>query len=351
MFDFSTGAREPRLSRARVSAAVVVAILSVPLVVVGIAGRWATGTLLDNSAVSSTTATILAEPAVVSAMGDFLGEELMSLYEENFDVSSKLPESLQDEGKVIKAALQEELKSQATTLVGSGAVQDLLSQLVTGFHSQLVSALEPDADAAPSGVTLNLVPVATELMRGLQDKGLLPGDMEIPVIDLELPPAAQVSALSEALKIELPEELGSVEVFSADEVATDSKELSDARRAVSTVKLVSWLALGVSAVLLVALWFIVGSRRAASIMIGAVLLAAGAVGLALAVRAPDLVASGIEDALAQEALRVTISDLGSGLRTSNVVTSLLGALIIAGALWGPAMSRRIRSARRARTAI
>ncbi|MFM9083128.1 MAG: hypothetical protein ACKOQ7_04430 [Actinomycetota bacterium] len=98
MSDSSTGPREPRLSRARVSEAVVVAILSVPLVVVGLAGRWATGTLLDNSAVSSTTATILAEPAVVSAMGDCLGEVLMSVSEENFAVSSKVPESLQDEG-------------------------------------------------------------------------------------------------------------------------------------------------------------------------------------------------------------------------------------------------------------
>lgn len=331
--------------------AVVLAILCVPLGVVGLAGRWATGTLLDNSAISSTAATTLAEPAVVSAMGDFLGEELMSLYEENLDVSSKLPASLQDEGKVIKAALQEELKSQATTLVGSGAVQELLSRLIAGFHAQLVTALEKDADSAPSGVTLNLVPVATELMRGLQDKGLLPGDMEIPVIDLELPPAAQVSALSEALKIELPEELGSVEVFSAEELATDSKELSDARRAVSTVKLGSWLALGVSALLLVAIWFIVGSRRAALTLIGAVLLVSGLLGLVLSARVPGLVAGNIEDSLAQDALRVTISVLGSGLRTTNMVTSLLGALIIAGALWGPVLSGPIRSMRRDRTAI
>lgn len=333
-----------RPSTWRIIGAAFLGLLMVPALLVAVTGRWVTGTVLDTGAVSERAQVILAEPAVVSAMGDFLGAELMGIYEENFDFSSALPPALQEEGKVIEAALEAELKAQATSLVGSGAVQELLGQLVTGFHSQMVEVVDEGGTAAKA-VTLNLVPVATELMKGLQDQGLLPGDLEIPVIDTALDPADQVAALSKALKIDLPEDMGSVEVFNAEEVAIESKELADARQAVSTVRTVAWVSLLVSFVLLVGIWFASGSRRTAGIIIGATMATSGSLGLVLSSRAPDLVADSIEDALAREALRVTVADLGSGLRATHAALAVVGVVVIASGIWGPALYARMGALR------
>lgn len=313
--------------------------------IVAVTGRWITGTVLDTDNISSRAEVILAEPAVVSAMGDFLGGELMSLYEDNTDVISSLPPALQEKGRIIEAALEAELKTQATTLVGSGAVQELLSQLITSFHSQMVAVID-DAGTTTEPVTLNLVPVATELMRGLQDKGLLPGDLEIPVIDPTLEPADQVAALSTALKVDLPDEMGSVEVFSAEEVAAESKELADARRAVSTVRTIAWGSLVLSLLLLVGIWFLSGSRRAGAILVGVVGCIAGIAGLVTSSIVPTLVTDSIEDVLAKEAVSVTITELGSGLRLTNVFLLVVGLLTIALGIWGSSLSARINSMRR-----
>ena len=326
-------------------AATLLGVVSLPFAIVAITGRWATGTLLDTNAVSERADTILAEPAVVSAMGDFLGSELMSLYEDNLDITESLPPDLQKKGKVIKAALEAELTEKATSLVGSGTVQETLSQLVTGFHAQMVGVLDDAPATQGSGVTLNLVPVATELMKGLQESGLLPEKLEIPEIDQNLPPKDQVAALSKALEIDLPDEMGSVEVFSADEIATQSEDLQNARNAVSTARTVSWATLAASLVMFVGVYFLAGSRRAAAVIIGAVLTLAGVAGVVFSSRVPDLVANGIDDALAKEAVRVSINDLGSGLRTSNIVVAILGLLVIVGGIWGPTVVGAVRSSK------
>lgn len=332
-----------RLSKGRITAAALLGVVALPFVVVAITGRWATGTLLDTTAVSKKADQILAEPAVVSAMGDFLGEELMSLYEENVDITSSLPPGLQEQGKVIEEALKAELTDKATTLVGSGAVQDTLSRLVTGFHSQMVGVLDDSATSMGSGVTLNLVPVATELMKGLQESGLLPEKFTIPEIDQNLPPKEQVAALSKALEVELPDEMGSVEVFSAEEVATRSDDLENARQAVSTIKTVAWATLAGSLVLFLGIYFVSGSRRAAAVVIGAVLFASGLAGAIFSSRVPDLVADGIDDVLAKEAVRVSINDLGSGLRTTNVVIFIVGLVVVAAGIWGQTLVGAVRS--------
>lgn len=329
-------------SKGRVVAASLLGVVSLPLVVVAITGRWATGTLLDTGAVSAKADKILAEPAVVSAMGDFLGKELMSLYEDNLDITSSLPAGLQEQGKVIEEALRAELTDKATSLVGSGAVQETLSQLVTGFHSQMVGVLDDSPQQAPSGVTLNLVPVATELMKGLQESGLLPEKLSIPAIDGNLPPKEQVAALSAALEVDLPDEMGSVEVFSAEEVASRSEDVENARQAVSTVRTVSWATLVGSLLLFVAIYFLSGSRRAATVIMGAVIALSGLAGVVFSSRVPDLVADGIDDVLAKEAVRVSIDDLGSGLRTTNVVVAVVGVLAVAGGIWGRSFLRVVR---------
>lgn len=338
--------RSPKkASRGRVVAASIVGFLTVPILVVAITGRWASGTLLDTSDVTKKTEQILAEPAVVSAMGDFLGEELMQIYDENVDIVESLPKELQEQGKVIEDALRKELTVKATSLVGSGMVQETLTQLVGGFHSQMVGVLEDDPQSAASAVTLNLVPVATELMKGLQDSGLLPDDLKIPEIDLTLAPEQQVDALSKALEIELPTEMGSVEVFSADDVAKRNDNVEDARKAVSTGQTVGWIALIASLVLIVCIWFLAGSRRAGSVIAGVTLAIAGIVGLVFARQIPGIVATNIDDDLAREAVRVSIQTLGSGLTTTNIVVTALGCVSIAAGTWGTSVIERV-SARR-----
>lgn len=323
--------------------AVLLGILAVPAMVTAVAGRWASSTLLDNGKFADQTKTIIAEPAVVSAMGKFIGEELMQIYEDNLDFSSSLPESLQDEGRVVEEALKAELTEQATALVGSGPVQSTISQLVSAFHSQLVDVLEDKPSVGSQAVSLNLVPVVTELMKGLQEKGLLPKDLAIPVIEASLPPAAQVAALSDALGMELPDEMGSVEVFSAEDVADVNEDLRNARDAVTALRLISWIALGGAFLLIVSMWFLTGSRRLAGIFIGTTAALAGSTGLVIAGRLPGLVADAIDDELASEAVRVAITVLEGGLRTTNIVLVVVGVLSIVTAVSGRRILARFSS--------
>ena len=332
-----------KTSKGRIVAASILGFLTVPFVVIAVAGRWATGTLLDTPAVTNKTEQILAEPAVVSAMGDFLGKELMQIYEENLDITESLPDSLQEQGKVIEDALRAELTDKATSLVGSGVVQATLTQLVGGFHSQMVGVLDDKPTAVETAVTLNLVPVATELMKGLQESGLLPKELAIPEIDLALAPKEQVAALSKALEIELPDEMGSVEVFSADEIENRNENVENARQAVSIARTIGWVAIAASIVLIIAIWFLAGSRRSAAVVIGSTLVTAGIVGIAFAGQIPALVAENIDDVLAREAVRVSIQTLGSGLSTTNVAVVVIGVLAIAAGTLGPSILSRVAS--------
>lgn len=323
--------------------AVLFGFLTVPVLVTAVAGRWASSTLLDNGKFADKTKTIIAEPAVVSAMGKFIGEELMQIYEDNLDFSSSLPESLQDEGKIIEEALKAELTEQATSLVGSGPVQSTISELVTVFHAQMVDVLEDKQSTEPQAVSLNLVPVVTELMNGLRENGLLPKDLTIPVIEPSLPPAAQVAALSDALGMELPAEMGSVEVFSAEDVANVNDDLRNARDAVTALRLISWIALGGALVLILSMWYLTGSRRLAGIFIGATVTLAGTMGLVIGGRLPGLVADAIDDEVASEAVRSAITVLEGGLRTTNIVLLVVGALSMVAAVSGRRVLGRFSS--------
>jgi hypothetical protein len=223
----------PRLSRRRRLAVWALISLASLLAIVAILATWVNRQLLDSNTFKDTSAQLVEDPAIQSALAGYLVNQAY----ENVDIPAALAERLPPNLKPLAAPLAAAVRQPATNAVSRlltrPRVQSLWINASGGTHRQLVAVIEDKNGAATSTSNGN---VTIDLGVLVQQIG--------PSLGL---PAAALSRL--------PPQTGVITVMRSDQLAA-------VQNGVKAVKIVStWFVVLVLALYAAAIYIAVGARR------------------------------------------------------------------------------------------
>jgi hypothetical protein len=278
---------------------------------------WAARQLLDEDRWNDTTTALVADPAVQTALADFLVDQIY----ENVDLSAQLQEVLPPRLDALAqpavGALREPLTESVRRLLASPPVQEAWDKAASLTHQQFINLIEERGKALRTpeggGVVLDLKVLLVEIGQKLG----------LPITGDRLPQDAAV------IKILTPDQLDAMQ------------------RVVNLLRILAWALLAVTIILLgSAVWLARGRRR--ETLVNAMLTVIIAAILVLLLRRivgnqviGDLGRTATGQEAATEVWRIGTSVLAQVART---LLLLAAVLLIAGFLAVPAgWARRFRA--------
>ena len=340
---------QPRENRARNLLSVLLAVLAGLGIFLSSFGIWAQRAFLDESNFRDSADVILKEPAVVTSIGAYVTDETLKVLDVQDALGGLLPSQLSGVAPVLEGALRGVVQQQVEKVVETDSVRKTMVSLVAMSHEQFLTLLKDDELSVGSvgvtegSVSLNLVPVVTTVLQGLQDEKLLPKGLKIPDIDSSLSTEEQVAVLGDALGVKLPAELGQIVLYESDAVAKADSTVSNAQRALRIFYGALKILIGVTLVLCLSVVLAASNKRRGlrNLSVAAmVAFALGLVGLNRAVAAvPDLI-DNADDALATKAIMSVLTDSLFRMSWTLLVVSLILAI------WAIAGSSLTTAARR-----
>jgi hypothetical protein len=331
--DEAPEASRPPRRRVRRWAALGVVVLATMSVLAAGLGVWVDRTLFDSDRFASAVGRVAEDPAVVQAMGTYLTEHALLLLDAEDRVAELLPGDLSRLAPVLVGALAGAAAQEVEELLASAPAQDLIVALAREAHAAVMALLESDGlfgdgvSIEEGTVTVNLLPLLDDVLRGIQSRGILPARVQVPTLADGGQPSEQVEELANALEVQLPPDFGQVVVYQSDRLAEGQSALANAQRAVALFKRALVLLL-VAVVVLVGLALLVSVNRWRTL---AQLGLGTALAMVLAVVVVRRVVSAfIDEALHPDAQAVTrsfLGDLTSGLRTLAWVLIAVGVVI------------------------
>jgi hypothetical protein len=330
-----TNDMQPRESRARNLLSVLLAVLAGLGILLSSLGIWAQRAFLDESNFRESADLILKEPAVVTSIGSYVTDETLKVLDVQDALGGLLPSQLAGVAPVLEGALRSVVQQQVEKVISTEPVQKTMVSLVAMSHDQFLNLLEKDDLSVGSigvtegSVTLNLVPVVTTVLQGLQDEKLLPTSLNIPDIDPSLSTEAQVVALGDALGVKLPAELGQVVLYESDAVATADSTVSNAQRALRIFYGGLKILIGVTLVLCLLVVLAASNRRRGlrNLSVAAVVaFSLGLVGMNRAVAAVPELIDDPDAALATKSIMSVLTDSLFRMSWTLLVVSLMLAI-------------------------
>ena len=227
--------------RARSWPAAVLAVLACLGIVSSVAAVWARETLLNTDRYVATVAPLIKDPSVTRALGDFTSARVLRA----------IPVRAQ-----LTPQTRSRLNRKIDGLLRTGAASAAWISVNRAAHRQLMAALRGSGPAAREGaVILDLMPFVSFGVAGLVDvlPASLAGRLNLPRIDTSASPDQQRAQLAAALGRPLPQSFGRV-------ILLRSARLARAQRALRLFDLLTWVLVGVTA-LLVGLAMAISPRR------------------------------------------------------------------------------------------
>lgn len=219
--------RTGALRRAAVIVLVVLACLSLTAATVAV---WANRTLLTTDGWVETVGPLGAEPAVTAALQPRITEAVFTAIPAQELIADALPE----DRAFLAAPLSSAVDSFVDDQVGAFLASDTFAQLWIDAnevaHERALAVLRGESDVAQvegETVTLNLLPVVNRVLGQLSDaaSGLVGQDVNLPTISSGELPEQAVARINDALGIELPPDIGQIEVYNADELVVAQQAL------------------------------------------------------------------------------------------------------------------------------
>lgn len=340
---------QPRESWSRNLLSVLLAVIAGLGILLSSFGIWAQRAFLDDSNFRESADLILKEPAVVASIGSYVTDETLKVLEVQDALGGLLPSQLEDVAPILAGALRGVVQQQVEKVIETDPVRNTMVSLAATSHEQFLNLLEKDdlsvgsVGVSEGSVTLNLVPVVTTVLQGLQDDELLPKALKIPDIDPSLSTDEQVAALSDALGVKLPAELGQVVLYESDAVANADSTVSNAQRALRIFNGALPVLIGATIVLCVLVVLAASNKKRGirNLSVAAmVAFALGLVGLNRAVAAVPELIDNADDALATKAIMSVLTDSLFRMSWTLLIVSLLLAI------WAVAGSAVTSNARR-----
>ena len=297
--DETPAASAPHHTKRRPGLVWTLIILAALIGFVGTLTTWVNRQMLDNQSWSKSSARLLQDPEIRSALSVYLVNQLYDNVDVSGELQKKLPPDLSGLAAPIAASLREPATKAVDQLLGRPRVQALWVQANETAHAKFVAVVEdktiPGISTANGTVTLDV----TELLKSLaQELGL---------------PATALDRL--------PEGAGQITILKSD-------QLSAAQHGVRLIKTLSvWLLVLVFVLWAGALYFAAGARRVALRNIGWSIFVVGA--LLLVVR--HSLGNYIVHALTKDPARL------AGHHVWLITTGILGDMGWAGVSYGLAV--------------
>jgi hypothetical protein len=323
-------------SRTRAIATVVLVVVSVVAFAAAVPGAWTRRTVLDTDRYVELSSEIAAQPAVQQRLAVRLTDATFAA----LDVEERLATAL---GGVrtelaflagpITQAVRDQVRTRVEQLFASDAFQRLWADANRVAHTQILAVLDGDAETVQiqgDTVVLNTLPIVNEALKGLAGLAseLAGRSVEFPEITAETVPSEAVQRLESALGVDLPDDLGAIEVYDADEVREVQQAVNLFDRGVVLFVLL-WLVTAVAALA-------VSQHRRRTLL---QLFTAFAVLLVIERRFAIATVDGVVDGLAPEAQaagRAIVDVLLSSLLTYTAwLLAIALAVIVVALLTGP----------------
>lgn len=232
----------PTNGRGRRIGVTVLSVLAVLFLALGSVGYWASRTAFDNDVFVERVGPLAADPAVQTALADWLTSEVLQLIDVEGYLKESLPPPANLLAKPLTAAVDEFVSKEVRNILASDAFQALWQRVISEAHQAFIlvtSGDTPNVSTNDEGqVVVNLIPVIGQVFESLTGASpelvsRVTGTLESLASD---PPADAVAALEKATGITLPENFG-VLVINGDGTLTTVRNIVEITR-VSVVALI-----------------------------------------------------------------------------------------------------------------
>lgn len=198
--------------------------------------------LFDSDRFAATIGDTLADPAVAASLTDYLSAEVVRVVPVASGVDTLVPDRLQQLAPTlssrvtgtIDAELERLVHARIDKLLSDPAVRAHVVAAVRAAHAMMLHVIDTSGIAnlslADGTLTLNLLPVVVDALRALPP-GRLSTRIELPHLAYGGAHADQLDQLSTALGVELPENLGLVEIYRGPASIRAGVVLSEVQRA------------------------------------------------------------------------------------------------------------------------
>jgi hypothetical protein len=290
--------------------------LGVLLTVLAIFAVWAERQLLDTDDWVDTSSELLEDPAIRTALGDYLTTELSSNVDLEQAVAQRLPPQAQQLAGPIAGALQQAANAAANRALESGRLLNAWEEVNRAAHQKLIDLVEEKGEFQGEGgeVALELKP----LVEQIADEVGLPPD----VAD------------------RLPEDTASLTIIRADQIESAQKIVNLLKGLAIVFTL---LALGSFAL---AIYLSEGRRPMTVLWCGLGLIAAGIVVLAARSLAGDAVVDSLVVNPSNEEAGSHAWSIGTSLMKSIGITAIIYGVLFVIASWLASATRSATSVRR-----
>ncbi len=215
------------LRRVAVVVLVVLACVSVTATTVAV---WANRTVLTTDGWVETVGPLGADPAVTAALRPRVTEAVFSAVPAEQLIADALPQDVAFLAVPLSTAVRDFVDEQVGAFLASDAFADLWVESNRVAHEQALGVLRGESDvvrAEGETVTLNLLPVVNAVLAQVANvaSGLLGENVTLPTVTSgELPEVARAE-INAALGVELPEDVGQIPVYDADELLAAQQAL------------------------------------------------------------------------------------------------------------------------------
>jgi len=226
----------------------VLLLVSVLCLAAAVPGTWTRRTVLNTDRYVEIVADVGTRPEVHA----FLSTEITNSAFEALDVQGRLQDALGDIqpqlaflAAPITQGVRDVVRDKVEELLASDRFETLWAEANRYAHAQILAVLRGDSETVQvvgGKVVLNTLPLVNEALKGV---GTLAGDLvgrpvELPEITAETVPSEAISKLETALVVDLPDDLGAIEIYDADELEAVQRAVRTFDRGV-VLLVVLWL--------------------------------------------------------------------------------------------------------------
>ena len=309
---------------------IALVIITSLFVLVASVAVWGRRTLFDTNRFTAVVASVVADPAVTNALANRLTDSVFDATQDSGVIADNTPQQLQPLLPVLRGALRGVVADQVEKFLASDTGQQIMVRSVRRSHAAAIRVLEGEkpgnaVNIENGAVVLNLVPAVNAVLGRLQDRGVLTGKT-LPDLDESQSPQQQISALSDALGLDLKPTFGQITVYQNTNIEHAETYVSLAQKIAKQIKRLVVLLVLVALVLIAVTILVAYDRRRTVIMLG--------IGVAVAVvlsqiaekRLVQRIPLLLTDADSRAAAESVISGFTHSLGNVNIALFVIGIL-------------------------
>jgi hypothetical protein len=183
---------------------------------------WAHQTLLGTDRFVSSVQRVVEEPAVQAAAADRLATQIVTGTDIQGRVAEVLPPNQAFLAAPLASAVETFLERQLATVLASERGQELFLDALGFGHERLVRLLRSESDIVQlegATVSVDLLPIAVEGLRRLQERGILPAEITLPDVTDPAGREAAIANLESRLGRDLPDDFALVPIAESEALA------------------------------------------------------------------------------------------------------------------------------------